>query len=82
MATHKQAIKRHRQSVKRRARNRSAKSEISTLAKKLLKVSKEEALELIKTLQSKIDKAARKGMLHEKTAARRVCKAMRVLMGK
>ena len=79
MATHKSAIKRHRQSLKKRAHNRSIKAEIRTIGKKVIAASKEEAVSLLKTLQSKIDKAGRKGIYHRRAAAKLVSSAMRAL---
>lgn len=72
MANHKSALKRHRQSVKRNTRNKAMKSEILTLTNKLLKASKEEAAELFKKVQGKLDKAKRKGLLKSNTVARKV----------
>jgi small subunit ribosomal protein S20 len=77
MATHKSALKRHRQSLKRKQRNRAMKSEIHTLTKKVISASEEEAPTVLKALQSKIDKAGRKGVLHHKNAAHRVSQMMR-----
>lgn len=72
MANHPSALKRNRQSQKRRARNRNCKSEIAALTKKFLQSPQAEAGKIAVVLQSKIDKAARKGTIHWKTAARRV----------
>jgi len=74
MATHKSAIKRHRQSEKRNERNRSAKSELTTLTKKVLAATKDEAQKLLTFLQSKLDRAGRKGLMHRKTASRKVAR--------
>ena len=82
MATHKQALKRHRQSLKRKAHNRATKSALSTLTKKVIKGTKEEALLLIKKAQSAIDKAGRKGIVHRRNAARKVGKLMQAFAGK
>lgn len=79
MATHKSAIKRHRQSLKRRAHNRSMKAEIKTIGKRILESGKEEAVILLKNLQSKIDKGGRKGLFHRRTASKLVSSAMRAL---
>lgn len=82
MATHKSAIKRYRQSEKRNERNRSAKSELATLTKKVLNATKEEAQKLITSLQSKIDRAGRKGLMHRKTASRKVARLTKVVQAK
>ncbi len=82
MATHKSAIKRYRQAEKRNLRNSSAKSELATLTKKLIAGTKEEALKLLATLQSKLDRSGRKGLLNRKTAARRVSRLTKLVATK
>lgn len=82
MANHPSALKRNRQSIKRKARNRARKSEIHTLTKKVMNATAEEAPTLLKLLQSKIDKAARKGTLHWRTAARKISRLTRSLTKK
>ncbi len=70
------AIKRVRQTKKRTLRNKSTKNTIKTLFKKIetetANKSTDEAKATLKTASSLIDKAAQKGILHKKTAARRV----------
>lgn len=73
---HLSAIKRARQSVKRQARNTSWASRVKTFEKKLVlaiqnkdtKVAKDALVEFM----SQIDKAAQKGAVHVKRAARRI----------
>jgi small subunit ribosomal protein S20 len=76
MANHPSAVKRHRQSLKRRERNRVAKSSIRTSVKKttlLLQAGEVEAAKKEAKLATKlIDKAAIHGVLHKKTAARTI----------
>ncbi len=76
MANHKSAIKRHRQSLKRRERNRSQKSTIRTAVKsvqeKLAGGDAKGAQEELRSTERLIAKAASKGILHPRTAARRV----------
>ena len=73
MANIKSQIKRNRQNEKRRARNKAIRSEVNSRVKSTLKSaesgqSDEEALRIsIK----KIDKAARRNILHKNTAARK-----------
>ncbi|HLD45003.1 MAG TPA: 30S ribosomal protein S20, partial [bacterium] len=69
-------------SQKHNAHNRALKAEINTWTKKVVTSSKEEAPALLKTLQSKLDKAGRKGVIHHKNAAHKVSKVMRALAGK
>jgi small subunit ribosomal protein S20 len=83
MANHPSSLKRNRQSIKRKARNRTRKTEIQDLLKTLATTAKTEVPKIARTIQSKIDRAARKGTLHWKTAARKVSRlAQKVLAGK
>lgn len=69
------AMKRHRQSLKRRALNRSKKSTIKTIAKKAVTLAKDgntaEATKFGQLATSLIDKAAKGSTLHKRTAARK-----------
>jgi small subunit ribosomal protein S20 len=77
------ALKRVRQARKRALRNRSVKSTIKTFTKKVEAAVKdrdaEAARELLKKAVSIIDKAARKGILHKNTAARKVSRLSRLV---
>ena len=71
---HKSAQKRHRQSLKRRAINRSRKSTIRTFVKKAVEAahtSDANAAEMQRKAESLIDKAAKGSTLHRNTAARK-----------
>jgi small subunit ribosomal protein S20 len=76
MANHKSAIKRHRQSLKRRDANRSAKAEVRTALKKASSVTtagkKDEALTATRQAESLMAKAVKKGRFHKKTLARKI----------
>lgn len=76
MATHKSAIKRHKQSLKRRERNRAAKSAIKTSIKKVLSAAEEKDREKVETLfretVSLINRVASKGIIHRNTASRKI----------
>ncbi len=75
MAHHKSAIKRNRQNQNRRMRNRVVKTQVKTAFKKLSQVQKTGDTEAIDReltrAQSIIDKAAKKGVIHRRTAARK-----------
>lgn len=72
MPTTQSAKKRLRQEEKRRARNRSTKSAIRTLERKVLEAeSAGEAREVRDELYAALDRAAAKGVIHENKAARR-----------
>ena len=83
MATHKSAIKRHRQSLKRRQTNRSNRSALRTQIKKLRSSASGEDLEsarrmLVETT-SLIDRSTRKGVLHANAAARQKSRLARLV---
>ncbi len=74
MAHHASAQKQMRQSVKRRARNRANLSQLKTHVKKLRAVvaagDAEAARKLLPETIGQIDKAAKKGVVHDNAAAR------------
>ena len=76
MATHKSAIKRHRQSLTRKAKNKAVKTRMKTAVKSLLQAieSKETAQIPVKLKQatSTIAKTESKGILKKNTAARKI----------
>ena len=77
-ARHKSAIKRHRQSEKRRVYNQSIRSNVKTYIKKVLKAVEgkktTEAQDLLKQTMKVIDKAAAKGVLHKRNASRKIAR--------
>ncbi len=76
MANHKSAIKRHRQSLDRAARNRAMRSRIKNAVKSVraavLSGDQELAAKTLQNATSVIDKAATKGTVHWKNAARKI----------
>jgi len=76
LANHKSALKRHRQSEKRRLRNASVKSSIKTQIKKVRAATAggeaETAAEELKKAISLLDRAVTKGVLHRNNASRRI----------
>ncbi|NOK01029.1 MULTISPECIES: 30S ribosomal protein S20 [Myxococcus] len=76
MANTKSAEKRHRQSLKRRARNVTVRGEVKTAVKSAREAlgSKDGAqlTDAIKSAAKALDKAASKGVLHKRTASRRI----------
>lgn len=73
MANHKSAIKRHRQSIKRRDANRAVRSSVRTAIKKAEAATPGTgAQELAKTAESLMAKAVKKGIFHKATLARKV----------
>ena len=76
MANHKSAIKRHKQSIKRNARNRAARTRAKNVVKEArLAVQgkdKEQATEALRLAPSSLSKVAGKGVIHWKKAARKI----------
>ncbi|UCH44403.1 MAG: 30S ribosomal protein S20 [Nitrospiraceae bacterium] len=79
----KSALKRVRQTETRTLKNKSVKSLLKTLAKAVEKEVTNKSAEgakaaLVKAV-SAVDKAARKGIIHKNTAARRVAQLTRLV---
>ena len=76
MANHTSALKRHRQSVKRAARNRANKTRIKNVVKAVRAAvqekNKETASHALVKAMSVLDSCAGKGAIHWKQAARRI----------
>ena len=76
MANHKSAIKRARQNETKRIRNKSVKTRFKNITKQVTAslegASKEDAMLKLNVAKSTIDKAAQKGVIHRKTAARKI----------
>lgn len=74
MANHDSAVKAARQTLKRTSRNRSEKSSLRTALKKLRTAIAEKKADEVRTLLpetiSRIDKTAKKGVIHARTADR------------
>lgn len=83
LANHKSALKRARQNERRRMRNKSTKTRVKNIVKDVrLAVSdnsKESALNKFNTAKSLIDKAAKKGAIHKKTASRKISRLSRLV---
>ncbi|CAB1057851.1 SSU ribosomal protein S20p [Olavius sp. associated proteobacterium Delta 1] len=76
MANHKSAIKRARQNEIRRLRNKGTKTRVKSIVKDLRssvgEASGEEMKVNLNAAQSVIDKASKKGVIHKRTAARKI----------
>ncbi len=76
MAIHKSAKKRIRRNTKVQARNKSRKSEMRTYVRKVEEAitsgDAKAAAEALKAAQPKLARSAGKGILHKKTASRKV----------
>lgn len=76
MANHKSAIKRNRQNLLRRSRNRAIKTRLKNVMKAvdaaILEQSAEKAQEALTAAVPVIQRAAAKGTIHRKNASRKV----------
>jgi small subunit ribosomal protein S20 len=83
LANHKSALKRARQNIIRRDRNRSVKTRIKNVVKHIRQLVEEnapdEALKTLNKAQSIIDKAAKKGVIHKKTASRKISRLTQLI---
>jgi small subunit ribosomal protein S20 len=73
LANHKSAIKRARQNEIRRLRNKATKTRIKSVTKAVRMASAgEDASGTLNSAKSVIDNAVKKGVIHKKTAARKI----------
>ncbi len=76
MANHKSALKRSRQNEIKRVRNKATRTRVKKIVKEVraaaAEASSETALEKLNAAKSIIDKAAKKGVIHSKTASRKI----------
>ncbi|NIQ00444.1 MAG: 30S ribosomal protein S20 [Nitrospinaceae bacterium] len=76
MANHQSAKKRNRQNIKRNTRNRAHRTQVKTLTRKVLTAveenNQEEAEQSLKEASRVISKVASKGVLHSRTASRKI----------
>lgn len=83
MANHKSALKRAKQNEVRRIRNKSSKTRIKNVVKEVrdavMENSNEAALNKLKTAKSTIDNAAKKGVIHKNTAARKISRLSKLV---
>jgi small subunit ribosomal protein S20 len=83
LANHKSAEKRARQNEKRRVRNKAVKTRIKHATKHVRSSSGEEskdaALAKLNAAKSIIDKAAKKSVIHKKTAARKISRLSKLV---
>ncbi len=84
MANHKSAVKRARQNVKRRERNKIIKTRVKNVTKNVrLSVQQKEgheiASEILDNAKSVIDKAAKRGVIHKNTASRKISRLTKLV---
>ena len=85
VANHKSAIKRHRQSVERAGRNRAVRTRVKNAIKQVRAAitgsDKAQAGEALVAATSVLSKAASKGAMHWKKAARKISRLARAVNG-
>jgi len=83
LANHKSALKRARQNTIRQLRNKTYKTRIKNVVKAVMSAagenSSETALNDLNTAKSVIDKAAKKGIIHRNTAARKISRLSKLV---
>ncbi len=83
LVKHLSVIKRHHQSLKRRARNQQIKSKVKTLIKKVRSAveskDRDNALAQLREVNRALDKAVGKGVLKHNTASRRLSRLTRAV---
>lgn len=83
MANHKSALKRARQNEVRRMRNKAVKTRVKNVTKSVQMAvgesSKEAAAKSLDTAKSAIDRAAKKGVIHKNTAARKISRLSKLV---
>ena len=83
MANHKSALKRAKQSETKRLRNKAVKTRLKHSIKAVYQATEENSPETASTnlraAASVIDKAAKKGAIHKKTAARKISRLSKLV---
>ena len=83
MANHKSALKRARQNEIRRLRNKGTKTKVKNITKMVRTAARdnsgEDAVKTLDTAKSTIDKAAKTGVIHKRTAARKISRLSRLV---
>ena len=83
LANHKSALKRARQNEIRRMRNKATKTRVKSATKDVRQAADaanfDDAVGVLNTAKSAVDKAAKKGVIHKNTAARKVSRLSRLV---
>ena len=83
MANHKSALKRAKQSETKRLRNKAVKTRVKHNVQAVYQAaggeSPETASTHLRAAKSVIDKAAKKGVIHKKTAARKISRLSKMV---
>jgi len=84
LANHKSAIKRARQNEIRRLRNRSTKTQVKNIVKDVRSAAgngenRESSMKNLDAAKSVIDKAAKNGVIHKRTASRKISRLSKLV---
>lgn len=79
MANHKSAKKRARQAEIKRVRNMMVKTKMKSAVKAVKTADSENATEILNKAKSIIDVSAKKGVIHKKTAARKISRLTKLI---
>lgn len=82
MANHKSALKRAGQNERRRLRNKAVQTRVKNVVKDVRLAVVQDAVNAVESLnaaKSAIDKASKKGVLHKKTASRKISRLNRLV---
>jgi small subunit ribosomal protein S20 len=83
LANHKSALKRTRQNESNRLRNKAVKTRLKSIVKDVRfsveESSNEDVTAKLITAQILIDKASKKGVIHKKTAARKISRLSKLV---
>ena len=83
MANHKSALKRARQNELSRLRNKAVKTRVKSIVKDVRfsveEPSNEDVMAKLIAAQTLIDKASKNGVLHKKTAARKISRLSKLV---
>ena len=84
MANHKSALKRARQNETRRQRNKSTRTKLKNIVKDVRiaagkSENRESSLKNLDSAKSVIDKAAKNGVIHKRTASRKISRLAKLV---
>ncbi|MBW1615528.1 MAG: 30S ribosomal protein S20 [Deltaproteobacteria bacterium] len=79
MGNHKSAIKRAKQDKVKSLRNKGVKTQVKNIIKSLRTADSDAAKTVFIKAQSVIDKAVKKGVIHKKTASRKISRLAKIV---
>ena len=83
MANHKSALKRARQSETKRLHNKATKTRVKNVVKDVRTIAadteNDQAVSILNEAKSTIDKAAKKGVIHKRTAGRKISRLSKLV---